>query len=193
MPKNLPENLPENLSKGDRPTSMKPTRRPIRRRSPVVLFLLLLFWSVILGFGLARADMPGAVIGTVDVVPENFQLGQATYLENCASCHVGLPPAVLPSQTWRSLVQEAQHYGTVIPTIQEPLRQVAWNYLSTYSRPVNKDEEIPFRLAKSRYFKALHPRVTFEQPITLNSCATCHPASAQFDFRTLSPEWADSP
>jgi Dihaem cytochrome c len=172
---------------------MKHTRRPIRRRSPVVLFLLLLFWSVILGFGLARADMPGAAIGTVDVVPENFQLGQATYLENCASCHVGLPPAVLPSQTWRSLVQEAQHYGTVIPTIQEPLRQVAWNYLSTFSRPVNKDEEVPFRLAKSRYFKALHPRVTFEQPITLNSCATCHPASAQFDFRTLSPEWSDSP
>jgi hypothetical protein len=172
---------------------MKPTRRPTRRRSPLVLFLLLLFWSIILGFGLARADMPGATIGTVDVVPENFQLGQTTYLENCASCHVGLPPAVLPSQTWRSLVQEAQHYGTVIPTIQEPLRQVAWNYLSTFSRPVNKDEEVPFRLAKSRYFKALHPRVTFEQPITLNSCATCHPASAQFDFRSLSPEWADSP
>jgi hypothetical protein len=168
---------------------MKPIRRSFRRRSPLVLLLLLLFWSVLLGFGLSRA----AAIGTVDVIPENYQLGQAAYLENCASCHVGLPPAVMPSQTWRSLVQEAQHYGTVIPTIQEPLRQVAWNYLSTYSRPVNKDEEVPFRLAKSRYFKALHPKVTFEQPVNLNSCATCHPASAQFDFRSLSPEWIDSP
>jgi Dihaem cytochrome c len=184
--------IPKNLSPVDRPTRMNSFKR--RRRSPLVLFLLLLFWSVVLGLGLAQAAAPEGTgtIGTVDVVPENFQLGQATYLENCASCHVGLPPAVMPSQTWRSLVQEAQHYGTVIPTIQEPLRQVAWNYLSTYSRPVNKDEEVPFRLAKSRYFKALHPKVTFEQPVTLNSCATCHPASAQFDFRSLSPEWAAS-
>jgi Dihaem cytochrome c len=183
--------IPKNLSQVDRPTRMKPIKR---RRSPLVLFLLLLFWSVVLGLGLAQAAAPGetGAIGTVDVVPENFQLGQATYLENCASCHVGVPPAVLPSQTWRSLIQEAQHYGTIIPTIQEPLLQVAWNYLSVYSRPVNKGEEVPFRLAKSRHFKALHPKVTFEQPVTLNSCATCHPASAQFDFRSLSPEWADS-
>jgi Dihaem cytochrome c len=187
---------------------MKPIKR---RRRPAILFLLLLFWSVILGLGLAQADIPGrspaegmaqaaptesnpsATIGTVDVVPANFQLGQATYLENCASCHVGLPPAIMPSQTWRSLIQEAQHYGAVIPTIQEPLRQVAWNYLSTYSRPINKDEEVPFRIAKSRFFKALHPKVTFAQPVTLNSCATCHPASAQFNFRSLSPEWTNSP
>jgi len=179
---------------------MNPTKR--RRRSPVILSLLLLFWSAILGIGLAQAASPGApataaptaaTIGTVDPVPANLQLGQEVYLENCASCHVGLPPAVLPSQTWRSLIQEAQHYGAIIPTIQEPLRQVAWNYLSTYSRPINKGEEVPFRIGKSRFFKALHPKVNFAEPVTLNSCAICHPASAQFNYRSLSPEWADSP
>jgi mono/diheme cytochrome c family protein len=130
--------IPENPPGGDRPlsietNSMKPRRRPLRhpfrRRSPLVLFLLLLFWSVLLGFGLAQAAVPGSAAtlavspeqrGTVDVVPENFQLGQTTYLENCASCHVGLPPAVMPSQTWRSLVQEAQHYGTVIHCARSP-------------------------------------------------------------------------
>jgi hypothetical protein len=178
-----------------------------RRRSPIILFLLLLFWSAILGLGLAQAASPSvdtsvnisngapteAPIGTVDLVPANFQLGQEVYLENCASCHVGLPPAVLPSQTWRSLIQEAQHYGAIIPTIQEPLRQVAWSYISTYSRPINKGEEVPFRVGKSRFFKALHPKVNFAEPITLNSCAICHPASAQFNYRSLSPEWTDSP
>lgn len=176
---------------------MNPIKR--RRRSPIILFLLLLFWSAILGVGLAQAASPSidnsnvAPIGTVDSVPANFQLAQEVYLENCASCHVGLPPAVLPTQTWRSLIQEAQHYGAIIPTIQEPLRQVAWNYLSTYSRPINKDEEVPFRIGKSRFFKALHPKVNFAEPVTLNSCVTCHPASAQFNYRSLSPEWTDSP
>ncbi|MBW4517133.1 MAG: diheme cytochrome C [Timaviella obliquedivisa GSE-PSE-MK23-08B] len=179
-----------------------------RRRSPVILFLLLLFWSAILGLGLAQAASPNAdtsnanisaaalteaTIGTVDAVPANFQLGQEVYLENCAACHVGLPPAILPSQTWRSLIQESQHYGAIIPTIQEPLRQAVWNYLSTYSRPINKGEEVPFRIGKSRFFKALHPKVNFAEPVTLNSCATCHPASAQFNYRSLSPEWTDSP
>jgi hypothetical protein len=175
---------------------MNPIKR--RRRSPTILFLLLLFWSVILGLGLAQAASPGdhsnlATIGTVDPVPANYQLGQEIYLENCASCHVGLPPAVLPSQTWQVLIQEAQHYGTIIPAIQEPLLQVAWSYISTYSRPLNKGEEVPFRVEKSRFFKALHPKVDFAEPVTLNSCATCHPASAQFDYRSLSPEWTDSP
>jgi Dihaem cytochrome c len=174
-----------------------------RRRSPIILFLLLLFWSTILGIGLAQAASPsvdnsnvpstGATVGTVDPVPANLQLGQEVYLENCASCHVGLPPAVLPSQTWQVLIQEAQHYGAIIPTIQEPLRQAAWNYISTYSRPLNKGEEVPFRVEKSRFFKALHPKVNFTEPVTLNSCAICHPASTQFDYRSLSPEWKDSP
>jgi hypothetical protein len=179
---------------------MNPINR--RRRSPIILFLLLLFWSTILGIGLAQAASPsvdnsnvptGATVGTVDPVPVNLQLGQEVYLENCASCHVGLPPAVLPSQTWQVLIQEAQHYGAIIPTIQEPLRQAAWNYISTYSRPLNKGEEVPFRVEKSRFFKALHPKVNFTEPVTLNSCAICHPASAQFDYRSLSPEWKDSP
>lgn len=180
---------------------MNPIKR--RRRPPIILFLLLLFWSAILGIGWAQAAYPSvdnsnvaltdATVGTVDPVPAKFQLGQEVYLENCASCHVGLPPAVLPSQTWRSLIQDVQHYGAIIPTIQEPLRQIAWNYLSTYSRPLNKGEEVPFRVGRSRFFKALHPKVNFAEPVTLNSCATCHPASAQFDYRSLSPEWTDSP
>jgi hypothetical protein len=175
-----------------------------RRRSPLGLFLLILFWSVILGLGLAQAQVssPGAgsptapetsEVRTTDIVPANLQLGQQVYLETCASCHVGLPPAIMPSQTWRSLIQEPQHYGTVISALQDPLRRVAWNYIATFSRPINQGEEVPFRIRQSRFFKALHPRVEFAEPVTINSCATCHSAAAQFDYRTLTPEWADSP
>jgi hypothetical protein len=164
-------------------------RSPFLRRFLVVLCLILC-WSLPLGWGLARADAP---IGTVDPVPPNLQLGQEIYLENCASCHVGLPPAVMPLQTWRSLLLETDHYGAVIPAIVDPQRRILWSYLSTFSRPLNQGEEVPFRLRQSRFFKALHPTQKFDPPVSLNSCTTCHPAAAQFDYRSLSPEWNDAP
>lgn len=174
-----------------------------RRRSPLLLFLLLLLWSGLLGWGLAQASTPtgtgsagtgtASAIGTVDEVPSRFQLGQELYLENCATCHIGLPPAVMPSQTWAELLPDRQHYGISITPLTEPSLQIAWNYLSTFSRPILLGEQIPFRLRQSRYFKALHPKVEFPQPITLSSCVTCHPAAAQFNYRSLTPEWNDAP
>jgi hypothetical protein len=160
----------------------------------VILSLLLLCWSLLLGWGLARAaDPPSDTPGTVDPVPPNLQLGQEIYLENCASCHIGLPPAIMPAQTWRSLIQETDHYGAVIPAIVDPQRRILWTYLTTYSRPLNQGEEVPFRIRQSRFFKALHPKQKFDPPISLNSCTTCHPAAAQFDYRSLTPEWNDAP
>lgn len=173
-----------------------------RRRSPLMLFLLLLLWSVILGWGLAQATLPAEPLaspqpvdpsGAVDLVTERYRLGQQFYLENCATCHVGLPPAVMPSQTWADLLQDTQHYGVQIQPLLEPNLQIVWSYVSNYSRPVLKDERVPYRLEKSRYFKALHPKVEFTEPISVYTCAACHPAAAQFNYRSLTPEWQDAP
>jgi hypothetical protein len=186
----LPKSVPR-LS--DRPaTRTKLTIRLARRRSPLILILFILCWSVILGWGLAQATTPPPN-GTVDVVPSRYQLGQELYLENCATCHVGLPPAVMPSQTWVQLLPDSQHYGAEIPPINGPTLQIIWRYVSTYSRPTDKDEQIPYRLSQSRYFKALHPKVQFSQPVTIRNCGTCHPGASQFDFRSLTPEWQNAP
>ena len=113
-----------------------------RGRSFVVLLLLLLVWSISLGWGMAIAfgSSQGAMAqsappqaestqrilaqptliaqgtteetGTVDPITPRYQLGKELYLENCASCHVPLPPEVLPSETWRRLLLEPeQHFG----------------------------------------------------------------------------------
>lgn len=180
--------------------------RPFRRRSPLILFLLLFLWSIVLGWGLAQATTPSSpanpsvvaqatseAIGTVDPVPQRFQAGQQFYLENCATCHLAIPPAVMPTQTWRDLLQDSQHYGTQITPLQQPALDLVWNYISTYSRPVANNEAVPYRLQRSRYFKALHPKVQFSEPITLQSCLTCHPAARQFNYRTLASEWENAP
>ena len=131
--------------------------------------------------------------GTVDRIPERYQLGQQLYLENCATCHIGLPPQVLPTETWRRLLQDPQHYGQTLKLLVDPPRLLVWNYLQTFSRPQAKDEELAYRVINSRYFKALHPRVKLPQPANISSCVTCHPGVSQYNFRNLSSEWENSP
>ena len=132
-------------------------------------------------------------IGTVDIIPRRYQLGQELYLENCATCHIGVPPAVLPTQTWRDLIQDSQHYGKQIKPLIDPERLLVWDYLQTFSRPLTEDEQTPYRIAQSRYFKALHPQIKLPQSVTMASCISCHPGTGEYDFRTLSSEWQNAP
>lgn len=189
---------------------MPPMSHLPRRRRPSVwgLLLLLCFWSSLLGWGLTQAhqsaaiDLPplaqattvqGERVGTVDVVPANLQFPQELYLEQCGSCHIALPPAVLPSQTWRTLILEQDHYGVTLPPLVNPQLRLTWNYLKTFSRPKQEDEPTPFEIKRSRYFKILHPRVEFSEPIRPGTCISCHPSADQFNFRQLSPEWETAP
>lgn len=188
--------------------------RAERRRSLVVLVVLLLLWSICLGMGMAQAtdpsgerfkpvdalaqttppeDTKATAIGTVDVVPPRFQLGQKLYLENCATCHIGIPPAVLPSQTWQQLIQDAEHYGVTIQPLKSPEIQILWQYLREYSRPLAQGESTPYRIQQSRIFRSLHPRVKFTEPATLTSCVSCHPGAGVYDFRSLTAEWQNAP
>ncbi len=184
-----------------------------RLRSIVVLLVLLLLWSLCLGIGLAQATEPrpaeviaqssppevpsppgeAGAIGTVDAVPSKYLSGQKLYLENCATCHLGLPPAVLPSQTWQQLLQDSQHYGVNITPLGTPEVQIAWQYLRYFSRPLEEEERTPYRIYQSRYFKVLHPRVKFAQRVNLSSCISCHPGAGKYDFRSLSAEWQNAP
>jgi mono/diheme cytochrome c family protein len=195
----------------------RPTRSPhslFKRRSPrlAIFCLLLLFWSVLWGVGLAQArstlarpslaslaNQPIAQTispdpaGLVDVVPSEFQLGQELYLENCATCHVGLPPAAMPTETWRTILTDPNHYGVQITPFSEPSIYIVWNYISQYSRPLRDGEATPYRLRSSRYFRILHPKVEFGDRITVRSCAGCHPGAEQFNYRSLTAEWENAP
>jgi hypothetical protein len=187
----------------------KKTRQSFRRRrSPFILLLLVLLWSFSLGWGLSFASSsPNSLgsnnlvtaqatsnpVGTVDVVPNQHQFGKELYLENCATCHIGVPPETLPTQTWRQLIQDPQHYGQTIQPLVDPTRLLVWNYLRNFSRPTMTEEPTPYRVADSRYFKALHPKIRFRQKATLASCATCHSGTAEYDFRSLKPEWQNDP
>ena len=177
-----------------------------RTKSPTVLFLLLLVWSLCLGWGMSLAvgtPMPTqriaqaatVVPGAVDPIPERYQQGYKLYWENCSGCHIALPPQVLPTDSWRQILLEIdQHYGKKLEIIT-PIVQIMWNYLQAFSRPQilqTKEEAIPEFVRESRYFKALHPQVDLPKDVSHQSCITCHPGVAQNDYRTLTPEWENA-
>lgn len=176
---------------------MPKSQCPRSWRSPIVLILLVGLWSISLGWSLApaptKAQLSPVRQKSVDLVPDRYQLGQQLYLENCGRCHMALPPAIMPTETWRQLLQESQHYGVQLEPLVDPARLLVWQYLQVYSRLKVKDEPTPYRIGSSRYFKALHPRVNLPQRVTLNSCASCHPGASQYNFRTLTPEWENAP
>ncbi len=144
--------------------------------------------------GWAIAQPPPDPYTTVDFVPQRYQLGQTLYRQNCATCHIGVPPQVLPSEAWRNLIQDSSHYGVTITPPQGPAQGLIWAYLRTFSRLKSiQEERTPYRLQQARAFKALHPQVELPRPLGLESCATCHPAAAQFNFRQLTPPWLEAP
>ncbi|MDF2389262.1 cytochrome C, partial [Nostoc ellipsosporum NOK] len=161
--------------------------RQLKRR-PLGLMLVILVWSLAMGWLLALATSaysatPTPEIGTVDVVPVQYQLGQELYLENCSTCHIPLPPAVLPSETWKNLLEDSQHYGAQLKPLIDPPRILVWRYLSTFSRPQLPNEQTPYRVNNSRYFKALHPKVDLPRPTQISSCVNCHPSASEYNFR----------
>ncbi|MBW4615931.1 MAG: cytochrome C [Desmonostoc vinosum HA7617-LM4] len=167
------------------------------KRQPLMLLLVIFAWSLAMGWLLAsitNAQSPTLVaeVGTVDVVPPQYQLGQELYVENCSNCHIALPPAVLPTQTWKNLLQDSQHYGVQLKPLVDPPRILVWRYLSTFSRAQLQDEETPYRVNNSRYFKALHPKVQGLHPAQINGCVNCHPSASEYNFRRLSSQWQDS-
>jgi hypothetical protein len=179
----------------------------LRSRRWVALLALALAWSAIGGGLLARlaaAPLPASPIPnlttptlttpyvTTDAVPDRYQLGQQLYFENCATCHIGLPPAVMPTETWRDILRDRSHYGATLPLLPDATRKVMGQYLQVFSRSKSpQEEQIPYRLAQSLYFKALHPGVSLTKSGIkpgLNSCEVCHPASRQFNFRQIKSE-----
>jgi hypothetical protein len=171
--------------------------KTVKALSPLILLFAIALWCVGLGWGIAFAlaiPSDSSLLKSVDAMPSRYQTGRDLYLENCSGCHIAIPPEVMPTETWKQLLEKPQdHYGQSLTNLIRITQLLIWDYLNAYSRPLATREPVPLLVEQSRYFKALHPRVKFSEPVTADTCVKCHPGVAQFDYRTLTPEWQDSP
>jgi hypothetical protein len=165
--------------------------------------IVIALWSLLLGWGIAltfNASVTAVAIAarspanTTDPIPSRFQPGYETYLQTCTSCHIPIPPEVLPTETWKELLEKPEkHYGTAIPDFLRLSQFLIWDYVQAFSRPLAIGEPKPLYAEQSRYFKALHPRVELPKPTSIKTCVVCHPKAKDFDYRTLAPAWDNAP
>lgn len=155
----------------------------------ILVFFIIIIWSVTIANGMAIAlntSDSRSFLKSVDPATGNYKVGEELYLQTCSGCHIPIPPAVLPVETWKTILENPlDHYGEKVEGLMRLTQVLIWNYLSNYSRNLLKDEVKPDFIAQSRYFKALHPQVELPQPTTHRTCVSCHPNAIKFDYRTI--------
>ena len=152
----------------------------------ILLGLLTFCLSAVLGIGLANAM--GSPYGMVDPIDTDQQAGYTIYVEKCSTCHVALPAAVLPLDTWQALITDPAHYGVTLTGITQFDQRLMLSYLQTYSRRHTGGGPLPYRLQNSDYFQALHPKVDLPQPLNLRSCVSCHQGANEQNYSAPSEQ-----
>ena len=150
--------------------------------SAIVLCLASIVFSLMLSLAIETPAQTTSPYGMVDPVAEDHTVGYQIYIERCATCHVALPPAVLPIESWQAVLGDRAHYGVSLPNIPRFDQQLMQGYLQTYARRYQNRGTTPYRLAESDYFLALHPNVDLPQPLNLRSCTSCHLRATEQDY-----------
>lgn len=155
----------------------------VRRGQRIWIWLVVILLSWGSGWQLAAQQVQQELPAS-DLSQE--QLEQGAYVRYCGTCHVALPASVLPTQAWQQLMLDPNHYGQQISLPTGIPLQLAWQYLRDHSRPLLQQEQLPLRLADSRLFKALHPRVEFPLSIQVDGCIDCHSQALSGNFASFS-------
>lgn len=158
----------------------------VKKRWKTVIMAFIVGCSLILGCGISFGLQSHSQQNTksVDKATESFKIGEEFYLQYCTTCHIPIPPAVLPQKTWQRILENpGNHYGVKIEGLTGFTQRLMWQYLQHYSRQLLKNEIEPKYVAQSRYFFALHPKVDLPTPTTINTCIQCHPQASDFNYR----------
>ena len=135
---------------------------------------LLYFYTVALGL---LAQNP-VTAGSKNLLPSTHS---PQYQQECSSCHLAYPPAFLPRQSWRRLMNNLEnHFGSDASIDSESIRQISlWLEANggTYKRV--RGEPKDDRITESDWFVRKHRKI--EEAIWLRdsikskaNCAACH-------------------
>lgn len=111
------------------------------------------------------------------------------YTQECGSCHVAFPPALLPAESWQRLMKNLPtHFGTDASLDAATAAPItAW--LLAQAGQARRTPAAPpeDRITRGRWFVREHREVTpatWTRPAVKGpaNCAACHPQADQGDF-----------
>ena len=107
----------------------------------------------------------------------------ASYVEECASCHVAYPPQLLTAPGWeRVMAQLDKHYGTDA-SLDAKQRVTIADFLrvNASTRDKNAPTEPSGRLTRTSWFAREHG-TTPPAKTKFSDCAACHTAADTGDY-----------
>lgn len=153
------------------------THHPLRRtwyQAPWPLAMLVLVSSMS-----ARAD------GGRLMAPN----APGAYTQECASCHLAYPPALLPAQSWQRLMGGLdKHYGSDASLDAATVQQIS-GWLQAHAGTYKRVNEAPAqdRITRSAWFERKHRKIDSEvwklaSVKSAANCAACHTAADRGAF-----------
>jgi hypothetical protein len=141
-------------------------------------------WATLAALPLARA-------GERALMPADTP---AVYLQECGSCHLAYPPALLPARSWQRVMSGlAQHYGSDA-TLDAASTERIGRWLQAqagFSRRV-REEPAEDRITRAPWFLREHRKVdaaVWKHPSvgSASNCAACHVGAdrGRFDEHAL--------
>jgi mono/diheme cytochrome c family protein len=131
----------------------------------------------------ACASMGAALAGGGRAMPA---VVPPVYTAECASCHTGYPPGMLPARSWQRIMSGLdQHYGTDASLDAATVQQISgWlqTNAGTYKRVAEEPPED--RITRSAWFLRKHDEIAppvWKLPSVKSAanCAACHTGTDQ--------------
>lgn len=130
---------------------------------------------------------PAALAGHGSAAPSGGLL--PTYRQECGTCHVAYPPALLPADAWRRLTAGlAQHFGADASLEDTTTREIAAWLEANAAAPRRTPGAPPQdRITRSAWFLREHrevPAAVWQSAAVKRpaNCAACHPRAEQGAF-----------
>lgn len=159
---------------------------PGNRRHQTGFLLLLL----IAGVGLAWIPMDFHNPLTQAALREETSPEQQLYLEECAACHVGFHPSLLPQRSWQALMAGLEDHFGEDASLDEETTQALEQYLVARAAEVQPTEaaflilgsippeDVPLRITEAAFWKhrhanleqSLYERSLIGSPLNCNAC-----------------------
>ncbi len=134
--------------------------------------------AIALGVGLGTAYADGG-----SQLPQNVP---DNYKQECAACHLGYPPGMLPAASWKRMMAGLdKHYGTNASLDAATVQQLS-TWLQTHAGTYKRVAEEPpqDRITRSAWFERKHRQIeaqVWKLPSVRSAanCAACHTQAEQ--------------
>lgn len=106
----------------------------------------------------------------------------ATYVQECGSCHAPYPPGLLSPDSWRQVLQGLRrHYGTDA-SLEPAALATLGDWLPAHGNPRRSEAPPDLRITRSRWFVREHDEVpadAWRRPAVRSAanCGACHPGA----------------